>query len=220
MKSWKKVFALLACGLFVLACPVFTYLDVNRGFQEQPMKIDAPVPAVDVRQAEQEKVEKLRSAPWQGLRFLPDAREWRFYAIAGEKRKINLIAPFDLVRVYILQPDGHLSSTWVTEGVEIAGQGYYTAASAPVTEGDLVEVAVAGDYVYQTGVDWEACESEYCHLAQMIDTTLILDDKGTGITNGFIRYGWQPPSYPMYGFLVWQIRPYNGDRVQVSTKWH
>jgi hypothetical protein len=159
MKSVKKVFALLACGLFVLACPVFTYLDVNRGSQEQPTKMDAPVPAVDVRQAEHEKVEKLRSAPWQGLRFLPDAREWRFYAVAGEKRKINLVAPFDLVRVYFLQADGHLSSTWVAEGVEIAGQGYYTAASAPVTEGDLVEVAVTGDYVYQTGVVGKLAEA-------------------------------------------------------------
>ena len=52
----------------------------------------------------------------------------------------------------------------------------------------------------------------------MIDTTLILDDQGTGITNGFIRFGWQPPSYPMYGFLVWQIRPYNEKRIQQSTK--
>lgn len=218
MKSWKKVFALLTCGLFVLACPVFTYLDVRRESPETPVKMDAPEPVVDVRQAEQERAEKLRSAPWQGLRFLPEAREWRFYAVAGEKRKIKLIAPFDLVRVYFLQADGHLSSTWVAEGVEIAGQGYYTAASAPVTDGDLVEVAVAGDYVYQTGVNWEACGSEYCHLAQLIDTTLILDDKGTGITNGFIRYGWQPPSHPLYGFLVWQIRPYNEDRIQVSKR--
>lgn len=39
-----------------------------------------------------------------------------------------------------------------------------------------------------------------------IDTILTLDDKGTGITNGFIREGWQPPTYPMYGFLCWQVR--------------
>jgi hypothetical protein len=128
------------------------------------------------------------------------------------------MAPFDLVHVYYLQADGNLSDTWAVEGVDIPGQGYFRAASGPIQEGDLIEVSVSGDYVYQTGVDWELCKSEYCHLAQIIDTTLILDDQGTGITNGFIRSGWQPPSYPLYGFLVWQIRPYNGDRVQVSTK--
>ena len=84
---------------------------------------------------------------------------------------------------------------------------------SPLQPGDLVEVAVGGDYVTQFGVYWEDCDTEFCHLAQMIDTTLILDDKGTGLTNGFIRYGWEPPSHPMYGFLCWQIRPYTDKRV-------
>lgn len=218
MKRLVKILILILCGGVVLSCPVFTYLDINRGVQGQPPKLETPVPAIDVRQVELEKVKKLREAPWQGLRFLPAEREWRFYGLAGEKSKVNLIAPFDLLHVSYLQADGSLSDTWAAEGVEIAGQGYYVAASGPIHEGDLIEVAVRGDYVYQTGVDWELCKSEYCHLAQMIDTTLIMDDQGTGITNGFIRFGWQPPSYPMYGFLVWQIRPYNEKRVQQSTK--
>lgn len=218
MKRLVKILIWILCGGAVLACPVFTYLDINRGSQMQPPKTATPIPAVDVRQADQETMRKLHAAPWQGLRFLPSQREWRFYAVAGEKRKVNLIEPFDLVRVFFLQADGDLSQTWAVEGVEITGQGYYPAASGPLKEGDLIEVAVSGNYVFQTGVDWEMCKSEYCHLAQLIDTTLILDDQGTGITNGFIRYGWEPPSHPMYGFLVWQIRPYNEDRVQRSKK--
>ena len=39
----------------------------------------------------------------------------------------------------------------------------------------------------------------------MIDTMLVLDDQGTGLSNGFIRYGWEPPTYPYYGFLCWLI---------------
>ena len=200
MKRWIKILAGIACGLFILACPVFTYFDLHHEFQgQQPPKVETPVPAVDVRQADQDKVKQLRAAAWQGLRFLPTEREWRFYALTGEKRKVNLLAPFDLVHVYYRQADGGLADTWAAEGVEIAGQGYYAASGAPLKEGELIEVFVRGDYVYQTGVDWELCKSAYCHLAQMIDTTLILDDQGTGITNGFIRSGWQPPSYPLYG---------------------
>ena len=39
----------------------------------------------------------------------------------------------------------------------------------------------------------------------MIDIMLVLDDQGTRVSNGFIRYGWAPPTYPYYGFLCWQI---------------
>jgi hypothetical protein len=39
------------------------------------------------------------------------------------------------------------------------------------------------------------------HLAQMLDTMIVLNDVGTGLTNGFIRYGWEPPTYPKYGFF-------------------
>lgn len=218
MNRLAKILIWMLCAGAVLACPVFTYFDLHRNPQTQPPGTETPVPVIDVRQADLEKAQKLRTAPWQGLRFLPSEREWRFYGLVGEKRKVDLLAPFDLVRVYYLQSDGDLSNTWAAEGVEIAGQGYYAAASGPIHEGDLIEVAVSGDYVYQTGVDWERCKSEYCHLAEMIDSTLILDDQGTGISNGFIRYGWEPPSYPMYGFLVWQIRPYNENHVKLSTK--
>ena len=33
----------------------------------------------------------------------------------------------------------------------------------------------------------------------------MLDDQGTGVSNGFFRNGWEPPTYPYYGFLCWQI---------------
>ena len=75
----------------------------------------------------------------------------------------------------------------------------------------MIGVQLKGDYVTQNGVYWEDCESDYCHLAQMIDTMIVLDDVGTGLTNGFIRYGWEPPTYPMYGFLCWQIISTNDD---------
>jgi len=39
----------------------------------------------------------------------------------------------------------------------------------------------------------------------MIDIMLVLDDQGTGVSNGFIRNGWEPLTYPYYGFLCWQI---------------
>jgi hypothetical protein len=39
----------------------------------------------------------------------------------------------------------------------------------------------------------------------MIDTMLVLEDQCTGVSNGFIRNGWEPPTYPYNGFLFWQI---------------
>ena len=33
----------------------------------------------------------------------------------------------------------------------------------------------------------------------------MLDDQGTGVSNGFIRNGWEPPTYPYNGFQFWQI---------------
>ena len=208
MKRIKKILLLLLAIGLTIACLSFLFINVNRGIvipEPEPMN---PIDVVDVQAQEKLIAARLREAPWQGLRFLPEHKEWRFYAVAGEQRKINLIAPFDLIKVYFLQADGVLSYTWAATGVDIPGEGYYAVAVSPLQAGDLLEVAVSGAYVTQFGVYWEDCDTEFCHLAQMIDTTLILDDKGTGLTNGFSRYGWEPPSYPMYGFLCWQIRPY------------
>jgi len=36
-------------------------------------------------------------------------------------------------------------------------------------------------------------------------TLLVLDDQGIGVFNGFIRNSWEPPTYPYYDFLCWQI---------------
>ena len=213
MKRIRKILLLVLAAGLTIVCLVFLFVNVNRGITLPAPGQDAPIEGIDVRAQEKEIAAKLREAPWQGLRFLPDQQEWRFYAVAGEPRTIKLMLPFDLVKVYFLQADGDLSYTWAATGVDIPGQGYYAAASDPVKTGDLVEVAIGGKYVTQFGVYWDECDTEYCHLAQMIDTTLILDDKGTGLTNGFIRYGWEPPTHPMYGFLCWQIRPYTDKRV-------
>lgn len=213
MKRIKKLLLLfLVIGLSI-ACLAFFFINVNRGVTIPVADPKAQIKAVNEREEEAEIATKLKEAPWQGLRFLPDQQEWRFYALVGEQRKITLSLPFDVVKVYFLQADGDLSYTWAATGVEIPGKGYYTSATSPVQPGDLAEVAIGGDYVTQYGVEWDQCSSEYCHLAQMIDSTLILDDKGTGLTNGFIREGWEPPTTPMYGFLCWQIRPYTDKRV-------
>ena len=213
MKRIGKLLLLaLAVGLSII-CLVFLFINVNRGITLPDPGQDAPIEGMDIRAQEKELMLTLREAPWQGLRFLPAQQEWRFYAVAGEQRKINLMLPFDVVKVYFLQADGAISYTWAATGVDIPGQGYYAASSTEVKPGELIEVAIGGKYVTQFGVYWDDCDTEYCHLAQSIDTTLILDDKGTGLTNGFILYGWEPPTHPMYGFLCWQIRPYTDKRV-------
>jgi len=215
-RALKYVLLALIAALTV-ACVLFLGVNVNRGITVpvEPTE-EEPVEIMDLRVQEREMIHKLKEAPWQGLRFLPGEREWRFYAVAGETRKVTLSVQFDLVKVYFLQANGDLDYTWAATGVEIPGQGYYSAASAPVSESEVIEVAIRGDYVAQSGVYWEDCDTEYCRLASMIDTLLVLDDKGTGLTNGFIRYGWEPPTYPMYGFLCWQIRPYTVNQIASS----
>lgn len=213
----KVVFILLGIGLMT-ACSVLFLAVVNLGITIHEPALGKPIGRLDIHDEDQAIIAKLRTAPWQGLRFIPAQREWRFYAVAGEGRKIDMILPFDLVKVSFLQANGDLTYTWAAVGVTIPGKGYFASASSPVQQGDLVELAVGGNYVTGYGVEWDQCDTEYCHLAQMIDATLILDDKGTGLTNGFIRYGWEPPSYPMYGFLCWQIRPYNDKRVAQDNR--
>ena len=79
--------------------------------------------------------------------------------------------------------------------------------SRPLLPGTLVAVSLKGENVSPIGVNWEDCDSFYCRVANAVDGILILDDQGTGISNGFIRYGWEPPSFPMYGFLCWWLEP-------------
>lgn len=214
MNQVKRKIVIAVCLVLLLACSACFLVTANRGIWVDPKPVQTvPEVATDVRAEEQAMTTKLRSAPWQGLRFLSSQREWGFYAVAGETRKIDLMVPFDLIKVYFLQADGDLTYTWAAAGVDIPGKGYTSAVTGSVQPGDLIEVAVSGDYVTQYGVEWDQCGSEYCHLAQRIDTILVLDDQGTGITNGFIRHGWEPPAYPMYGFLCWQIRPADAKQV-------
>jgi hypothetical protein len=117
---------------------------------------------------------------------------------------------------YYLQarrPDLHLGN----HRVEIPGHITNLPLST-VQPGQIVAVRLFGKHVGQWGVDWSDCDSEYCRLANTIDTMLILDDQGTGLSNGFIRYGWEPPTYPMYGFLCWSIEPAVEHPVQASTR--
>ena len=149
----------------------------------------------------------LHDAPWVGLRYLPELKEWRFYALTGESRQIELVHSFDLVKLYYLRADGGLSFTWAATSVDRTSPQNVILTSRPLLPGTLVAVSLKGDNVSPIGVNWEDCDSFYCRVANAVDGILILDDQGTGISNGFIRYGWEPPSFPMYGFLCWWLEP-------------
>ena len=207
MKKIRRWLILSFLIALTLACLAFLFVNVNRGILV-PQATPAPViEAVDLLSQETTIARDLQAAPWQGLRFLPNEKEWRFYGWTGETRQIKYSVPFDLIKVYYLEADGSLTFTWVTTGVDIPGEGYHAAALSPVQPDQLVAVRLFGKHVGQWGVDWNACDGEYCRLAAMIDSMLILDDKGTGVSNGFIKYGWEPPTYPLYGFLSWSIEP-------------
>lgn len=211
---WLLLSFLIALSL---ACLVFLFINVNRGIV---IPQGTPVPdteAVDVHGQDAAIAQHLKDAPWQGLRFLTKEQEWRFYGWTGELRQVKYSVPFDLIKVYYLEADGGLAYTWVATGADIPGEGYHNAALSPVHPGQLVAVRLFGKHVGQWGVDWNDCNSEYCHLAAMIDSMLILDDQGTGLSNGFIKYGWEPPTYPLYGFLVWSIEPASEAPALAST---
>jgi hypothetical protein len=213
----KKILKYSLMGLFlflIMGCLGFLFVNVNRPILGRPVETPV-VQAEDIQQWESQAISRLRKAPWQGLRYLSEKNEWRFYALAGETKQIDLMVPFDLIQVYYLEADGDLDFTWVNIGLTIPGQDYFSTTSDDIQAGDLVEVVLTGDYVTRSGVRWDLCKSEYCGLAEMIDTIIILDDQGTGITNGFIRYGWEPPTYPTYGFLCWDIRQ-AGEEVTVN----
>jgi hypothetical protein len=144
---------------------------------------------------------------------MENEKEWRFYAVAGETRHIELNYAFDVLKAYYLQANGEVAFTWAAIGVTSPQSGYLSFITMPVKSGDLISVSLKGDFVNTYGVTWEDCATEICDISRMVDTMLILDDKGTGISNGFIRFGWEPPTYPLYGFLCWQISPVDDQAV-------
>jgi hypothetical protein len=210
VKKQHRWLILSAVIVLILAGLIFLLINLNRGIFLPHEKHAAPVVVVDDHNPEQAILHHLQAAPWQGLHFIPRDKEWRFYGWTGETRRITFSVPFDLIKVYYLEADGRLAYTWVTTGVQIPGENYFSTALSPVHPGQLVAVRLFGKYVGQWGVDWNDCDSQFCHLAALIDTILVLDDEGTGLSNGFIQYGWEPPSSPMYGFLCWSIEPVTG----------
>jgi hypothetical protein len=216
----RKAAHYLMIGLvLVLAagCISSFFVIVNRPILDAKKSAAGSDP-IDLAAWEENVGARLRQAPWQGLRYLPEINEWRFFAITGETRKINLIVPFDLIKVYYLEADGDLDFTWVNTAADIPGVGRLEMTSGAIETGQLVEVVLRGEHVARSGVRWDLCDSEYCRVANLIDTIIILDDEGTGITNGFIRNGWEPPASPMYGFLCWEIRPAGSDAVAVTSQ--
>ena len=214
IRRWLIPIFLIA---FSLGCLAFLFVNVNRGITLPQQTLTPTAETVDLRSQTERISKELLAAPWQGLRFLPKEKEWRFYGWTGETSQIEINAAYDLIKVYYLQADGDLTFTWVAIGIEILGKGYQSVALSAVHPEQLVAVRLFGKHVGQWGVDWTDCDSEYCSLASMIDTMLILDDQGTGLSNGFIQYGWEPPTYPMYGFLCWTIDPMTERPLQVSS---
>jgi hypothetical protein len=205
----KRVSALFVGVVFLLlvSCLVFMIKNLNALMLPQV----APQVADQLAESTATMLEQLRAAPWQGLRYLEKERTWRFYGVAGESRQIDLIYPITLIKVFYLGRHEDIGFTWVASTVEFPNQKKVSLAHGSLVEGQLVAVQVRGAYVGPDGVDWQACDSDYCRLAEQIDTLLVLDDQGTGISNGFIRYGWAPPTYPSYGFLCWQMMPLASD---------
>jgi hypothetical protein len=199
----KRYIVLIVGGIFLLlgSCMVFMIHNLNALMVPQT----APQVADQTAESSATMLEQLQNAPWGGLRYLQDERTWRFYGVAGESRQIDLIYPITLIKVFYLGLHDEIGFTWVASAVEFPNQKTISITHGSLVEDQLVAVQVSGPYVGPDGVNWQACDSDYCRLAQQIDTILVLDDQGTGITNGFIRYGWTPPTYPSYGFLCWQI---------------
>jgi hypothetical protein len=200
----KRTIGLLVGGVFLLlvSCLVFMIHNLNALMvpQTAPQVADQPAESTATM------LDQLRAAPWQGLRYLKEDRTWRFYGVAGESKQIDLIYPITLIKVFYLGLHDEIGFTWVASAVEFPNQEMVSLADRSIEAGQLVAVQVSGAYVGPDGVDWQACGSDYCRLAEQIDTILVLDDLGTGISNGFIRYGWAPPIYPLYGFLCWELK--------------
>ena len=83
----------------------------------------------------------LHDAPWVGLRYLPELKEWRFYALTGESRQIELVHSFDLVKLYYLRADGGLSFTWAATSVDRTSPQNVILTSRPLLPGTLVAVS-------------------------------------------------------------------------------
>ena len=205
------IFLILFAG-----CLTFVLVNLNTSMKMAPTPLSVDY-SEDVNRTNQEIDRKLRNAPWQGLRYIQEERTWRFYGVAGETKQIDLIQPIRLVKVFYLEADGDLSFTWAATEIQFSEKPVFSLTSQPIQEGQLISVQLKGDYVTLNGVYWEDCDLEYCHLAQMIDTMLVLDDQGTGLSNGFIRYGWEPPTYPYYGFLCWQIESAENSQENLLT---
>ena len=208
MKRKARIISLvlLPALIVLLVC-----LGLDLGFSGRMVKVD-PAPMKDpiltpTTMSETDIKTELEKAPWQGLQYIKDLNTWRFYGLTGETRQIDLIQPISLIKVYYLGAKDTLTSTWAATEIHFPGQPAYSLATGHVQRGQLVAINLVGNYVDEQGVDWEKCDLEYCHFAQLVDTLIVLDDQGTGLSNGFIRYGWEPPSYPYYGFLCWRILP-------------
>ena len=166
----SRVVKWILIGIILLlfgSCLMFVLFNLNALMKTVPPPTKVEI-SEDVNHVNREIESKLRNVPWQGLRFIRDERIWRFYGVAGETKQIDLIQPISLVKVYYLESDGDLSFTWAATEIQFSGKPAYSLTSHPIREGQVIGVQLKGDYVTHNGVYWEDCESDYCHLAQMI----------------------------------------------------
>ena len=210
MKRIFKWVLIIGSAAFLVCCLVFFFDNLNKLLKAD----DSPETSEgveDITSINQEIKDQLLEAPWQGLRFLKNEKTWRFYALTAETREIKLGVPIQLIKIYFLDADSEIHFTWAATEIEFSGTDRTFFSDTPLEKGQLIAVQLQGDFVTQNGIFWQECDLDYCSFAQQIDSMLVLDEQGTGISNGFIRYGWLPPAYPYYGFLCWQLSTLEND---------
>jgi hypothetical protein len=137
MNRFLKWILIVVFLLVVVGCLVFVFVNLNASMKVDPTPIKVEV-SEDVNRTKQELEDKLRNAPWQGLRFIREERTWRFYGVAGETKQIDFIQPFSLDKVYYLEADGDLSFTWAATEIHFAGKPAYSLTSQPIRENQLM----------------------------------------------------------------------------------
>ncbi|MFH2039174.1 MAG: hypothetical protein ABIJ65_07035, partial [Chloroflexota bacterium] len=138
----KRTIVFLIGMLFLLLMSCMSFLIGNLNALAMPVigtqvanPIPEPTPTV---------LEKLQSAPWQGLRYLEAENTWRFYGVTGESRQIDMIYPMTLIKVYYLGAQEQVFHTWVASTIVFPNQQIQSLADEGQTVGELVAVQVSG----------------------------------------------------------------------------
>ena len=129
MKLMKRILLVGGCVLALFGYLAFVQYVIHAGKAIPENIKPASADQVDVRSTEQAMEMQLRAAPWQGLRFLSKEGEWRFYAVAGEQRQVDLIVPFNLVKIFYLEEDGNCPLPGRRWALRSQGKGMFRPAA-------------------------------------------------------------------------------------------